>query len=255
MNIVVAVKIVPDDQDIKVESNRELDYTKARPVVSTYDLNAIEGAAQLASAQGAKLTAISVGGDIVKDSKVAKNILARGVDEYITISDDSCENMEAFLSAKVLASAVNDQVPFDLIVCGDGSADQYAQQVDVQLAEALGVPIINAVSSIAFEGEKLIVERVLETEKETVEVVLPAVISVVPDVALPRICGMKEILAAGKKPVKNITAEQLGVNVVPSIQVLDTLAPIPTDRKLAVFDLSVDGDIDKFVTSLQEAIR
>ena len=50
MNILVACKIVPDDQDIKVAGNRDLDFSKARPVISTYDKNALEGAAQLAAA-------------------------------------------------------------------------------------------------------------------------------------------------------------------------------------------------------------
>ena len=49
MNIYVAVKVVPDDADIAVAADRTLDYSKARPTVSTYDLNAIEAGAQLAA--------------------------------------------------------------------------------------------------------------------------------------------------------------------------------------------------------------
>ena len=50
MNIAVAVKVVPDDQDIAVAADRTLDYSKAHQVVSEYDLNAIEAAALLADA-------------------------------------------------------------------------------------------------------------------------------------------------------------------------------------------------------------
>ena len=51
MNIIVSCKIVPDDQDIQVAPDRTLDYSKAKGVVSAYDLNAIEAAAQLAAGQ------------------------------------------------------------------------------------------------------------------------------------------------------------------------------------------------------------
>ena len=50
MKIVVAVKVVADDQDIFVAGDRTLDYSKAHQVISSYDKNAIEAAAQLAAA-------------------------------------------------------------------------------------------------------------------------------------------------------------------------------------------------------------
>lgn len=43
MQVVAAIKIVPDDQDIQVAADRSLDFSKARPVVSEYDLNALGG--------------------------------------------------------------------------------------------------------------------------------------------------------------------------------------------------------------------
>ena len=42
MKIVVAVKVVPDDQDIFVSPDRSLDYSKAKPKISEYDKNALE---------------------------------------------------------------------------------------------------------------------------------------------------------------------------------------------------------------------
>ena len=50
MKIVVSFKVVPDDQDIQVSGDGSLDYAKAHQIVSTYDLNAMEAAAQLAAA-------------------------------------------------------------------------------------------------------------------------------------------------------------------------------------------------------------
>ncbi len=63
MKIVVSFKVVPDDQDIQVSGDGSLDYAKAHQIVSTYDLNAMEAAAQLAAAnEGSEVVGITVGG-------------------------------------------------------------------------------------------------------------------------------------------------------------------------------------------------
>ena len=80
MNIVAAFKVVPDDQDIQVSADGTLDYSKAKNTVSAYDLNAIEAAAQLAAAnEGSNVVAVTVGGADIDDSKLKKNVLARGI--------------------------------------------------------------------------------------------------------------------------------------------------------------------------------
>ena len=90
MNIIVALKVVPDDQDITAAADGSLDMSKAHQIVSAYDLNAIEAAAQLAEAQGdSSVKAVTVGGAAIDDSKLKKNILARGVDELFMVADDA----------------------------------------------------------------------------------------------------------------------------------------------------------------------
>ena len=139
----------------------------------------------------------------------------------------------------------------DLIVCGDGSADNYAQQVDVQLADALGLPVVTAVSAVSVEGAVATCDRMLETQLQTVQVDLPAVISVVPDIALPRIPGMKDILAAGKKPSSVNAASDVEAAVV---DVVETKAPQQAERKMEMLDASVDGDLEKFAAALKAAL-
>ena len=63
-------------------------------------------------------------------------------------------------------------------------------QVDVQLACELGVPVVTSAVRITVDGATAEVERVLEDEVQTVQVSLPAVVSVTPDIALPRIPGL-----------------------------------------------------------------
>ncbi|MEG0476404.1 MAG: electron transfer flavoprotein, partial [Raoultibacter sp.] len=144
MKIVVSLKVVSDDQDIQVAADGSLDFSKAHHIVSTYDLNAMEAAAQLSSAvEGSSVTGITVGAAAIDDSKLKKNILARGIDELFMTADDACANLDAFATAEALAQLAAKVEGFDVIVCGDGSADNYAQQVDVQLAARLGLPVVN----------------------------------------------------------------------------------------------------------------
>ncbi|MBU5406243.1 putative electron transfer flavoprotein FixA [Paraeggerthella hongkongensis] len=252
MKIVAAFKVVPDDQDIQVSADGSLDYSKAKGIVSTYDLNALEAAAQLAAANdGSSVVAMTAGPASIDDSKLKKNVLARGVDELFMAADDAYANMDARATAEALAALVGKVGAFDLILCGDGSADNYAQQVDVQLAAKLGLPVVNGATKIEAQGSSLIVERTLEDVVETVEVPLPAVVSVSPDIALPRIPGMKDILAAGKKPM-NVAGAEAAVDG--AIDVVSCKAPDQADRKLEILDASADGAIEQFAAALKAAL-
>lgn len=240
MKILVPCKIVPDDQDIVVTSDGTLDFSKAHQIISTYDLNALEAAAQLAATIGdAHVVALSVGPSTIDDAKVKKNILARGIDELYMIADDQLSEADAYLTASALFELVQRVGDFDLIICGDGSADMYAQQVDIQLASLLGVPGVNGVISIKTpQGSVVEVERLLEDSIETIETELPAVVSVVPDIALPRLCGMKDILAAGKKPQESVELTSAEQQV---IEVIECRAPQMAARKQQIVDGS-DGN-------------
>jgi len=252
MNIVVAVKVVPDDQDIQVTAAGELDMSKAHQAISAYDLNAIEAAAQLAAAAGeSTVSVVTVGGSAIDDSKLKKNILARGADHLHMIADDAVADLDAHATADCLAGQINAISGYDIVLCGDGSADNYAQQVDVQLAAALGVPSVNGVVNIEVNGSKVIAERKLEDVIEVVEVPMPCVLAVSPEVALPRIPGMKDILQAGKKPMDVSTAP-----AVPSASVatVEVKAPEAAERKLDVKDASEDGAIEAFAAALKAAL-
>ena len=238
MKIVVAVKVVADDQDIFVAGDRTLDYSKAHQVISSYDKNAIEAAAQLAAANDGTVTVISAATSKATDAKL------------IMVTDDALATADSFATAQVLKGIVEEKVSdYDLIITGDGSADFYAGQVNVQLAAALGVPTINEVTSITAEGDKVVVERTLEEEVEEIEVPLPAVVAVSPSIGEPRIPGMREILAAGKKPS---TVDELAGGVDAKIEIEEIKAPELAPRKQQIFE---EGDIDAFAAAVAEALK
>lgn len=251
MRIVAAFKVVPDDQDIQVSADGTLDYSKAKGIVSTYDLNALEAAVRLATEnEGSTVVAMSAGPAALDDSKTKKNVLARGMEELYLAADDAYADMDARATAEALASLVARTQGFDVIVCGGGSADVYAQQVDVQLAAKLGIPVVNGATKITAQGSSLLVERTLEDVVETVEVSLPCIVSVSPDIAIPRIPGMKDILAAGKKPMQVQGAE---AQIEASIHTLSCLAPKQADRKQEVWEACADGAIKQFADALRAA--
>ncbi|MCL2807387.1 MAG: electron transfer flavoprotein [Coriobacteriia bacterium] len=250
MKIVVSFKVVPDDQDIQIAGDGSLDYSKAHQVVSSYDLNAIEAAAQLAASNDASLVGMSVGKAAIDDSKLKKNVLARGVDELFMTADDACADMDAYSTASALASLLTKIDSYDLIICGDGSADNYAQQVDVQLAAKLDLPVVSSVTRLSVENGVLKAERTLEDVVEVVRVALPAVVSVTPDAALPRIPGMKDIVSAGKKP-SDVSAAVAAYTS--GIEVLDCRAPKQAERRGEIIDLSEDGAVARFAAAIKAA--
>ena len=80
---------------------------------------------------------------------------------------------------------------------------------------------------------------------------MPCVLAVSPEVALPRIPGMKDILQAGKKPLDVSTAPSVPSASVATVEVK---APEAAERKLDVKDASEDGAIEAFAAALKAAL-
>lgn len=256
MNIIACVKIVPEEQDITVSGDRTLNLDKAAPKISQYDLNAIEAATQLASAiEGSTVTALTVGGKAsLENSKVRKDLLSRGPDSMTAVIDDSLNGALGAATSDILAGAAK-KLGFDLILCGEGSGDLYAQQVGVLLGEKLGVSCINAVSKIEISGNVARVERELEDEVEVLEVPLPAVLSVTTDINVPKIPTMKSILAAGKKPVNVMSVADTGATASTPSQMKSVLAPEQVDRLNVIIEGDADDKIAAFVDNLRKVLN
>ena len=255
MNIVVCYKIVPDEQDVVVQADRTLSFERAARKIGDYDLNAVEAGAELAEAHGASLVCLTAGGDAVEDTKLKKAILARGPQENVAVKDASLPEAGSMKTARVLAAAIKQLDSADLVLCGEGSADRYAQQVGVQLGELLGLPVINAVSSIELADGVAHVERTVGNVVELLDVPLPAVLSVVADMNTPRIPSMKDILGAGKKPSRVLSLDDIAFEDAPEpVDEVSTLAPEQRDRACEVLEGSDDEIIQAFITRLREKL-
>lgn len=252
MNIVACYKIVPDEQDAVITSDRTLSFDRAALKIGDYDLNAVEAGALLAAKHDAKLVSITVGGDRVEDSKLKKSILARGPEENIALKDDALASADTTLTVRALAQTIRTLDSYDLVLCGEGSADLYSQQVGIQLGELLGVPTINAISAIEIEGSMAKVERTVGNQIESLEIPLPAVLSVVADMNEPRIPSMKDILSAGKKPSSVKSASDVGLDdMSEGIEVMSTLAPEQKDRACVITEGDDEETIKAFLATIE----
>lgn len=256
MNIITCFKVVPEEEDILVTSSGDLSFERAKLTISNYDLNAIEAGTQLVEDNGGTHTALCVGGSKIDDSKLKKNVLSRGPECLHLVADEALDNMDTHQTALALKAAIEKVGACDLVLCGEGSADLYAQQVGVQLGQLLNVSTLNSVSKITEANGKVIVERTLEDEVETVEVTLPAVLSVTSDINLPRIATMKQILAAGKKPSTVWKASDVNLaQPANSIEVLETKAPKQVDRKQEVIEGDSEDAIKQFVAKISGELK
>lgn len=232
MRIIACIKAAPDDADIVVRADRTLDFSHAQPKVGGYDLNVIEAARQLADSTGGEVIGLTLGGEELANTKLRKDALSRGLDSLVIVQ--GTPEADSYQTAGALASALAELGSYDLVVLGAGSSDRYAQQVGNQLGALLGLPTLNSVNSLTVHGERLRVERTLEDAVQLVELTLPAVVSITSAINQPRIPGMRDILAAGKKPV----TEQSATMPPASTRPVCLLAPEQVDRRHVV----VEGD-------------
>jgi electron transfer flavoprotein beta subunit len=232
MRIVACIKAAPDDADIVVGPDRALDFSRAQWKVGSYDLNAIEAARQLADQAGGEVIGVSLGAEALANTKLRKDVLSRGLDSLVVVAGDP--DADSFQTATALAEAITGMGGADLVLLGAGSSDRYAQQVGNQLGALLGLPTLNQVDAIEPDGGALRVRRVLEDAEQVLSVELPAVLSVTSGINTPRIAGMKDILAAGKKPVIEATATL----PASSTRLVSLMGAEQVDRRRQI----VDGD-------------
>jgi len=215
LKILTCFKWVIDEADIKVDpGSLRLMLDRVSYKISPYDRNAVEESMHLQELHGASVSALTVAPPAAK--ACLKDVLSRGPDRAYFINDPSFADLEPLQTSAVLAAAIQGNIEFDLIICGEGSSDLYTQQVGPVLAEKLGIPCATYVNKLTYvENEnRIVAERKLDDGIEAVSVPLPALITVLPDINSPRIPSLKQVLGAAKKPVENVTIDKLGQSFI-----------------------------------------
>ena len=244
MNIVVAMKQIPDLQQIRIR-NRQPVLDNVPLTMGDIDKNALEAGVNLRDEHGGKVIVLSAGNEDVEDT--VKEALAAGADEAFLVIDDSLDGAESGTIANVLATSVKQIEEPSLILFGEGSGDNYSGQVGSRVAEILNLPQVSFASSIEIKENQAVVTRVLEDGDEIVQVDLPAVVSVLADINEPRIPSVTQILKAGRKPMEVLELGELKVDVGKDLVITESNLAPETERKKVVVK-SVDELIQALTT-------
>ena len=111
----------------------------------------------------------------------------------------------------MLAAAIRHIGQVDLVITGDSSVDVAAKMVPTVLAGELGWPAVAEVTAASSQDGTLRVERAVPGGTQVLEISGPAVLAAAADAAVPHVPGMKDLLAAGKKPVEHLELAALDV--------------------------------------------
>lgn len=251
MDIVVCVKTNPDLQMVRVK-NREAVVEAVPYKLGDLDKNALETAIQLRDAVGGTVTAVSVAEGNRKIRETIKEALAMGADSAAIIDDPALVEADPAAVAAALAAAVKKLSACDLVLFGEGSTDNYSGQVGPRVAELLGVPQVGFARKVEATDGAVRCERSMDEMIETLEVALPAAVTVVSEINEPRIPSLMHIMKAKSKPVEEWTLADLGLDagaVAARREIVSNLAE-EQDRKHVLLEGSAAEQADAFVNAL-----
>lgn len=250
MKILVCYKYIKDEDAISVNPDRSMNLEQAAWVISPYDLNAIEAGMKLAAqAADSTVEVLTVGGDVLDNSKMRKAVLSRGPAKMNGVKVDACGDI--FATAALLKQGIDKIGDVDLVICGEGSGDMYSQEMGNVLAAMMDVPAVNGVDALSYEGGAVIARRNNGSRMETLKLSGKCVISVTSDICPAHLPSMKEIMGAGKKPVEvwdaaAFSAQEAKANTV------SVLAPESTERMKIVYKAADESGLDDFVKALKK---
>ncbi|MBM3898752.1 MAG: electron transfer flavoprotein subunit beta/FixA family protein [Gemmatimonadetes bacterium] len=223
MKIAVCLKRVPDmDVRFKIApSGTAVDEAGLKFDISDFDGYAVEAALQIKEKLNAgEVVVISLGGDVVQET--LRKAMSMGADRAVQLKADGT-HVDSFAIASALAAELKDG-GYDLIMFGRMSIDTAHGVTGAIVAELLGLPCVNAISKLEFDGRTAKMRRELEGAYELVECALPAVVTIDEGIARPRYPSLKGIMAAKKKPLETKPAQ------LPAVRLsLDALA-LPPER-------------------------
>jgi electron transfer flavoprotein beta subunit len=218
MHIVVLAKQVLDPDGVNSyalwgrlavdESGRSFATGGAVPqIINAYDEQAMEAALRIRDAGvECTITAISAGGATVPD--VLKRCVALGANAAVHV-EDTAGGADGFRTAALLAAAIRNLDPVDLILCGRQGSDYDQGTVPGVLAELLDAALVTMAGDVQAGDGVVRVTRATSIGPELVEATLPAVVSVSNEIGIARYPSSRGMLAARRHAPKVERADDL----------------------------------------------
>jgi len=145
-----------------------------------------------------------------------------GADRAILVRTET--PLDTLAIARVIAKVASDEQP-GIVMIGKQAIDDDSNQVGQMIAEMLGWPQATFASKIEIAGEKCTVVREADGGLETIAFPLPAVITADLRLNEPRYASLPGIMKARKKPLADIAADSLGVDLAPKLKIKTLKAP------------------------------
>ena len=210
MKIAVCIKQVPVISRIKFDYDTRTIVREGVPLeVNSFDLLAVDRAAQLGEELGAEVVAFTMGPPQARDALV--QCLAMGANRAVHLTDRAMAGSDTLATARSLAMALKRE-DFDLIMCGRHSTDAETGQVGPEIAELLRLPYVGNVRKLEHSpgGDSLLVERETDEGYETIRCPLPALVSVTEGIMPERFPSRQDMEAARQEPaIEEVSAAQL----------------------------------------------
>lgn len=228
MKILVPVKRVVDyNVKIRVKADGSgVELANVKMSVNPFDEIAIEEAVRLKEAGKAdEVIAVTIGPN--KAQEQLRTALAIGADRAILVKTDApidLGGVEPLAVAKMLKALVDKENP-DLVIMGKQSIDDDSNQTGQMLSALLGWAQGTFASELDIDGGSLKVTREVDGGLETLSLKTPAVITTDLRLNEPRYAKLPDIMKAKKKPLDEVTPDDLEVDVSPRLEVVKVAEP------------------------------
>jgi electron transfer flavoprotein beta subunit len=223
LKILVPVKRVVDyNVKIRVKPDGSgVELANVKMSMNPFDEIAVEEAIRLKEkGKATEIVAISIGPQ--QAAETIRTALAMGADRGILVKTD--QTVEPLAVAKILKVVVEQESP-QLIILGKQAIDDDCNQTGQMLAALLGWGQGTFASQVGADGDSLTVTREIDGGLQTIILKLPAVLTTDLRLNEPRYASLPNIMKAKKKPLREMTVEELGIKIEPRLKVLKTVEP------------------------------
>ena len=259
MKICVLVKEVPDAAVEKRmdPSTGRLDRSGEKNL-NPFDTHAIEAAMQIkegGTVQVDEIVAVTMGPDSAQ--RALHKAVSLGADRSVQLTDDALAGSDVCASGYALAQVLKKESP-DLVLLGQQSDDGECYTMGAVVADHLQMPSLTQVIKVDTVEGKLTCERQAEYGYDTVEVELPAVISVGDAINEPRYPSLKAIMGAKKKQLDKLSAADAGIEGDrigedgSRTKVVGLNPPPPKEKGTIIEDEDTNETVQKIVAWLDE---
>jgi electron transfer flavoprotein beta subunit len=247
MKILVPVKRVIDyNVKVRVKADQTgVELANVKMAMNPFDEIAVEQAIRLKEAGTAtEVVAVSIGPD--QSQETIRTALAMGADRGIHVP--AAHETEPLAVAKVLKALVEKEEP-GLVILGKQAIDDDSNQTGQMLSALLGWPQATFASGVEIDGNTLKVIREVDGGLEHITSPMPAIITVDLRLNEPRYASLPNIMKAKKKPLDQISLEDLGVDASPRLTTVKVEEPPAREAGITV------GSVSELVEKLKNEAK